>query len=292
MADKPAAADEMGPVKELLPVLLGRLPGFAVKRPLEPATFLHEAKADLQARINAGTTDRRAELVAFFSDPNFPKKIEESAQQLLAPFASDPRLVALQQLVDQAETKAPLSFLEDIYWHFQDPLLTKLSDVLEKLEKARKLTGESQSRAMKDALEKAGESLYLPFLRIVWNLTGRAQGKLPSSIDTLGKLIKDLEPRLPAGTPLLDKDAGWLRNGATHEDWRYLPVTAEIEVRDKHHPPVCFKSQVLLERVEGWCILSVKILWAVMQSYQAKHWQEIASLALAELSSKPSTGQP
>ncbi len=269
--------------KLLIDTLRDRLPKLVMTKPAEPQTFFNETNKQLDKAVSEDPARRRREFLECINDPKLEQDLPQAMGKRLASYDQDPRCKALLDLLTVAESKVPLGFTEDIATHFQPSTMVGFIEVLEPLEEARKLSGEARARALKRALENAGEYLYRPFLTIIWRLTCRTHGDAPPPPSTLGKLIRELRQRLPQGSPLLDLDAGWLRNGAAHGNWKYHPDQDLVEVWDEHRSPAKFTVSDLLARVEAWGVLSVKILWAVMMDYLGKNWSAIRALVASEL---------
>jgi hypothetical protein len=269
--------------KLLIDTLRVRLPKLLMTKPAEPATFFNETDKQLDKAVSEDPARRRREFLEYVNDPTLEQDLPQAMGKRLATYEHDPRCKALLEILALAESKVPLGFTEDIAKHFQPSTMVGFVEVLEPLEEARKLSYEARARALKRALENAAEYLYRPFLTIIWALTCRAREDAPPPPSTLGKLIRELRQRLPQGSPLLDLDAGWLRNGAAHGNWKYHPEQDLVEVWDEHRSPVTFTVSALLARVEAWGVLSVKILWAVMMGYLGKNWAALRALVASEL---------
>jgi hypothetical protein len=258
---------------------------FQQPAPRASTTFVFDV---LQAFLEKSTNipdSTAAAIWRMFDSAKFPEQDE-----ILKPYEKDPRTLELMALIDQADAKVDMAFMEYVADFLISPdTFGHMVSTGETLGEAKKLNGEPRARKVIQAIDSVAELLYQPFLVRVRALHLCSQGRAVTPAPTFGMLVNELAANMP-GSLLVDPDAGWLRNSAEHGRWRYLPPSNSLLMWDLKHPEQLFKVDEIMERAWGWHKLSISILQRLYRLNTKKHWPriwaELKPLIKAEAASK------
>ena len=134
----------------------------------------------------------------------------------------NPRASLLLKLINQADQNVSLVSMIFLYDSMQS--LKRLRCQLEPADLLASLdstTGGVRARAYLRAYRETAEWLYEPYLRVLWNLTNFAFNEDKILPKNFGPLVEQLSVRLRDYPGLVDAEAGWRRNAASHTHWEY-----------------------------------------------------------------------
>jgi hypothetical protein len=157
------------------------------------------------------------------------RALQRSAQR-------DLRFRPLVDLVHEAEASVRCAMIGFQYRIDYFDLFRGVCEPIDLLEQARRERGEPRAHKLLRAFHEVAESLYAPYLRLLWYLCDVREKRL-SEPPKFGNLVRQLSRRLGARSEVLvDIDVGWMRNSAAHHHWNYLPDNDSVEMWDDNHP--------------------------------------------------------
>jgi len=207
--------------------------------------FQNEIKLDIENRFNdydknSNISDvikefiEKTDLRELFE--TIKKHNEEKRNEIIE---KDIRAKLLFELLEKADNKVPnISFL---ILSRINPIehIRKIYEPLDLLQDIEKYDGEHRARLAIRFFREVSEFVYDNYVRILWELTEVINNKKDiSSNGKFGKLIYDLTPRLIRENSeiLIEKDAGWLRNAASHASYIYNDSNDSLIIWDNNKP--------------------------------------------------------
>ena len=175
-------------------------------------------------------------------------------------------------LIKHADSQVPfvsmVAFCEfDPKSHFR-----RMCEPLDLLSQAQDTKGEIRARAIIRAIRETAEMLYDPYLRIILQLERFGKRKWPKMPREFGDLVRVAHKRLSEFPGLVDKDASWLRNSASHAQWEYLPKKDRIIMWDRKTPPTDVAVKELKTKVENMYLISGMTIMYVNQIYYLRDY--------------------
>lgn len=170
------------------------------------------------------------------------KQNEEKRDEIIK---KDNRAKHLFELIEKVDSKVPnISFL---ILSRINPLehIRKMYEPLDLLLEIEKYKGEHRARLIIRFFREVSEFVYDNYIRILWELTSIINDqKNITSNGKFGKIILDITPRLikENSEELIEKDAGWIRNAASHASYIYKDSSDSLIMWDKNRP----KKEILV----------------------------------------------
>lgn len=180
----------------------------------------------------------------------------------------NPRASLLLKLISEADQNVPLVsmiFLRDAMQSLER-LRAQLepADLLASLDSTR---GGVRARAFVRAYRETSEWLYEPYLRVLWRLANFAFKEAKVAPKNLGPLVEQLSERLNDYPGLVDAEAGWRRNAASHAHWEHDEKTDVLTMWDEKKPPSSVQVDELVTRLNDMHQMSGPTIERVAQLY-------------------------
>jgi hypothetical protein len=208
----------------------------------EPVTFITEARAKLEesallrTEVSPKTARRLQRLMAKLPvKEQMGKCFDEAAKFLKKEAANDPRYSLLLKLMSEADKKVPGISMTIVSQRHGDLIqsLEAQCAAYSLLKQAERERGEARATSVLRALAETCEALYRPYLITIWFLSFFKEGEMPpQQVPSTGNLVKDSYKRLSAYPGLVEPNAAWMRNAATHFRRRYIPEKDAFEMWD------------------------------------------------------------
>lgn len=145
---------------------------------------------------------------------------------------------SLLDLIWCADKKIPFSPLI-VFQYFLPEMefYRRAMEPLDLFSQAGKSTDEAKARALIRALRETAEMLYEPYLRALFQIAMFAEGKWSKGPENFGSLVKQTHEKLKSHPEIVEPNAGWLRNAASHAHWVYEVNKKTIIVWDRTVKP-------------------------------------------------------
>lgn len=121
-------------------------------------------------------------------------------------------------------------------------------------------------------MRETAEMLYLPYLDIMWKFSYLAEGVWPKKRPAeFGALVKQASEDFLKYPELVEHNAGWLRNAASHAHWIYYPSEDGLVMWDSKVKPQKISVNKLLSIVISMYQIAGPTLLHVYQLYMIRN---------------------
>ncbi len=246
--------------------------------PREPRTTQQRMQASVEGQLQKEFDKRTPEEVATsFFDALSDDKLRESARlgmnevarNLKSAASKDQRYSLLLGLIAEVEKRAMFATtavvgLIDWPAHF-----LRECEPMDALGESHTLEGERRARAVRRALREVAEMVYEPYLRVLCALGHYAKGEPSPQLREFGNLVSHAAALLPADRypGLVDADASFLRNAASHGHWSYDSHDDTLTLWDRNREAETFTVDELRDRALSMFTVAGSTLRNVAQLY-------------------------
>lgn len=189
----------------------------------------------------------------------FNELLEFNQKQLVEMQKADPRLIKLESLIEKADKIAPYISIIILSRINIREHLKKAFEPYDLLEESEILNGQHQARLVLRLFREIYENQYDNYIRIIWELTSILKNKIFINSSILpGQIMTNLLPRLNYLNmlELIEQDAVFIRNSATHASYDYKLETHSVILWDRQKGPREYSVLELLKKAK-------KMYWMV-----------------------------
>jgi hypothetical protein len=243
-----------------------------------PATVMERMKKKLDAsfkattpeRFTAGLHDLARLMNAKGARQRMKRGLLREANDIERRAAADDRYATLRRLIDDAERAAPFALVMYLSRGLGlGDFMRRACEPLDVINHAKSARGEIRARDLVRATREVSEMLYDPYVRFLWFLCNVIDGRRRQA-PKFGAMITFLATRLVGYPGLVEPNAGWLRNAASHAHWSFVPDKDAVWMWDEHRPATMFDLKCLKKIVDRMYMISGPTMLSAAMSYVFK----------------------
>lgn len=195
-----------------------------------PTTSLNNLRTSLEGTVSKIPDAHREKmgqsLLGLITDKEALDTMQQEYRKMIndlkKQIKDDKEASSLLDLIWYADKKIPFSPLI-VFQHFLPEMefYRRVMEPLDLFSQAGKSNDEAKVRALIRALRETAEMLYEPYLRALFQIAMLAEGKWSKGPENFGSLVKQTHEKLKSYPEIVEPNAGWLRNAASHAHWVY-----------------------------------------------------------------------
>lgn len=242
----------------------------------QPATILNEIQKEFEEEFSKDSFNINekdvSRFIETFADISFHEKVKKSiiqASHYAKKIAKkDQRYSLLIRLMKEVDTQ--VSLLSIIAFSNFHPVshFRRMCEPADLIIQANKTKGEIRARSVIRSIRETIEMLYNPFLEILWKLSYLRKGQWPPRPP--GSLARQTAKRLQSYPGIIEINANWLRNAASHAQWIYKPSNDSLILWDRKVSQKRIKVNKLLSTVTDMYRISGPTLLHVYELYMTR----------------------